>query len=372
MGRTWTRRSSCTDASNEGGLWEPEFIVAADGSLTCHFSDETEQSDHSQFLAMVVSKDGGKTWGPKIKTVASDKQPLRPGMSTVRRLPSGKYIMTYEICGYTPAPCAAFVRSSLDGLNWGDPNDLGTRVFSNDGDYPAHTPVLAWMPGPGPDGRLILSMQMYHDRFGLEHPRMGQVLLVNTTGGEGPWLEVNAPMKLSGIYDNYCPNYSSPVLPAADGSSLLLIATNYDGSACKPYFATGALGTKYAVPDTAKGTGNGQLVYSGRWGQIEASSKKIGEHTAKQTGSSVSLKFYGSSASLLASLAPNHGIAEISLDGARVERIDLHSSVKKFKQSVYTSPKLELGWHTITVRSSGEKNTKSTGTQIALSGFEFE
>ncbi|MEK8169341.1 hypothetical protein NKH77_04665 [Streptomyces sp. M19] len=38
---------------------------------------------------------------------------------------------------------------------------------------------------------------------------------------------------------NYCPNYSSALLPSTDGTRLLEIATDLDGSTCKPYFATG-------------------------------------------------------------------------------------------------------------------------------------
>ncbi len=39
----------------------------------------------------------------------------------------------------------------------------------------------------------------------------------------------------------HCQNYSSPLLPSADGRTLLQIATGWDGSVCRPYFATGSL-----------------------------------------------------------------------------------------------------------------------------------
>ncbi|MFI8194473.1 RICIN domain-containing protein [Streptomyces sp. NPDC085946] len=40
---------------------------------------------------------------------------------------------------------------------------------------------------------------------------------------------------------NCCQNYSSPLLPSADGSRVLQIATDWNGTVCRPYFATGGL-----------------------------------------------------------------------------------------------------------------------------------
>lgn len=49
IGRTWSYLSSCAVAEGTGGLWEPEFSVAADGALVCHYADETDAA-HSQKL----------------------------------------------------------------------------------------------------------------------------------------------------------------------------------------------------------------------------------------------------------------------------------------------------------------------------------
>lgn len=38
---------------------------------------------------------------------------------------------------------------------------------------------------------------------------------------------------------NYCQNYSSPLLPSADGSRVLQIATDFEGTVCRAYFASG-------------------------------------------------------------------------------------------------------------------------------------
>jgi hypothetical protein len=52
---------------------------------------------------------------------------------------------------------------------------------------------------------------------------------------------VNVPAELNPDRD-FCPNYSSPLLPSADGTRLLEIASDWDGDVCKPYYATGAIG----------------------------------------------------------------------------------------------------------------------------------
>ncbi|WP_030825881.1 hypothetical protein [Streptomyces hygroscopicus] len=37
---------------------------------------------------------------------------------------------------------------------------------------------------------------------------------------------------------DFCPNYSSSLLPSADGSEVLEAATDYDGEVCRLYYAT--------------------------------------------------------------------------------------------------------------------------------------
>lgn len=237
-GRSWRSLSSCATSSTAGGLWEPEFAVAADGRLVCHYSDETRQPQYSQTLARVSSADGGATWGAPVPTVASPTPGHRPGMATVRQLPSGGYVMTYEVCGLPGAAnCAAHLRTSPDGADWGDAASLGTRVLARDGRYFAHAPVLAL----GTGGRLVLVGQLAFTAAGAPDPASGRLLMTNAAGGAGAWDAVPAPFAVRNVYDNYCPNYSSSPLVSADGARVLLVATAYDGPTCKAYFGTGAL-----------------------------------------------------------------------------------------------------------------------------------
>jgi hypothetical protein len=239
LGRTWSYLSSCANAANTGGLWEPEFSMTASGTLVCHYSDETLQPAHSQVLARVESTDGGATWGPRILTVASANPAHRPGMPVVRRMPDGVHVMTYEICGVAGANCATYIRSSADGASWGDSSALGTRIVSTAGHFFAHAPVVAVRPD-GATGGLVLIGQLLEDAGERQVAGSGGTLMVTTGHGDGPWTEVAGPLTVTDVYDNYCPNYSSSLLPSLDGSRVLVVATAYVGQLCTAFYGTGA------------------------------------------------------------------------------------------------------------------------------------
>lgn len=239
LGRSWSYLSSCANATNTGGLWEPEFSTTASGVLVCHYSDETLQPVHSQVLARVESTDGGATWGPRILTVASTNPAHRPGMPVVRRMPDGVYVMTYEICGVAGANCATWIRSSADGASWGDSSALGSRVVSTGGHFFAHAPNVA-VRADGATGGLVLIGQLLEDASERQVAGSGGTLMVTTGHGDGPWTEVTAPLKVANVYDNYCPNYSTSLLPSVDGSRVLVVATAYVGQLCTAFYGTGA------------------------------------------------------------------------------------------------------------------------------------
>lgn len=241
-GVTWSFLSTCQNAPNTGGLWEPELSVDTAGDLVCHYSDETDPA-HSQKLVERFSSDGIH-WSQVFPTVAPPAQGLRPGMAVVRRLGSGLFYMTYEICGTgNQYDCAVHYRTSADGGNWGPPDDQGPMVTTATGQYFTHAPTLAATS----NGRLLLVGQQFREANGAIATTSGRTVLVNTEGG-GNWFPINAPVAVDNPPNNYCPNYSSPLLASTDGTRVLEIATAYDGSLCKPYYATGsAQGTQDAT-----------------------------------------------------------------------------------------------------------------------------
>ena len=92
-------------------------------------------------------------------------------------------------------------------------------------------------------------------------PSNGKVLFVNTNvDGAGNWYTITAPVQVPNAYDNYCPNYSSALLPAANGSNLLELASAYSSSnVCLTYFGSEtwnnlpANGAKYQLINQGSG-----------------------------------------------------------------------------------------------------------------------
>jgi hypothetical protein len=242
LGRTWSYLSNCAESPSPRGMWEPEFSVDAAGRLVCHFADESEGVEGSQRLARTVSTDG-VTWGTKQVTVQSRPGAFRPGMPVVRQLPDGTYLMVYEICGVPGQyDCAVYSRTSPDGADWGDPDDTGTMIAATSGRYFTHTPTIAVVPRSGDTARIVLVGQLLQNADGTQAAGNGATLMVSERNGRGPWREIPAPVAVPDAYNNYCPNYSSTLVPSQDGQRILEIATDYaDNGVCMAYFATGRL-----------------------------------------------------------------------------------------------------------------------------------
>jgi hypothetical protein len=244
QGATWTYHSTPVSGRGEkgsGGLWEPEFIVSRDGALVMFWSDET-YSCCSQKLSKIRTLDG-VTWRDSSDVVATTTQTDRPGMIIVRRLPTGVYFMSYEICGdpITGPKCAAYYRISRDGWNYGNANNPGRRIETASGQFFEHAPASIWSPSPAsPNGVLIVVGQVLHNADGSVAQQNGKVLFMNALlDGSGPWTTITAPVEVPISYDNPCPNYSSALLPVQNGAALLEFASDfYALNKCGMYFAT--------------------------------------------------------------------------------------------------------------------------------------
>ncbi len=239
---SWHYLSDCAAArgprASVGGLWEPEFTIAADGALVCFYSDET-QPHHSQLLNQVRSYDGVH-WSAPEHTVALVDPAARPGMPVVTRLKQNLYFMTYEICG--TAGCSAFSRTSPDGWSWGDAADAGRKIASQTGQYFEHAPTNTKIVLPGGKTELVVVGQMLIEADGSTSKQNGQVLFLNdTVDGSGPWHTMKAPVAVPEAYDNYCPNYSSPLLSLQHGQEILEVASRYADKVCRMYYGTGAV-----------------------------------------------------------------------------------------------------------------------------------
>lgn len=237
-GQTWGFLSEAARSHNDDGVFEPEFTVDSGGTLWLHYADETEAPRHAQVLNRVASTDG-ITWGTKQSTVAISPDRVRPGMPIVRKLPDGRYYLAYEVCNFGKRYCDPYFKISPDGANFGDPADPGTRVVTANGNYFQHAQTVTVFPG-GPNGvRLLMVGQLYTNSTGAPLPSNGQVLLANDNFGAGNWYELPAPVQVPSAYNNFCPNYSSSLLPVNGAHNVLELAADYDGGACKVYFGKG-------------------------------------------------------------------------------------------------------------------------------------
>jgi len=236
-GVSWSYHSTPVQRGDSShGLWEPQFEVANDGALVMFWSDETDPCC-SQKLAQIRTYNG-QTWQDQGNTVASIVQSDRPGMATVSKLPNGHFFMSYELCG--PAACTVFYRTSTDGWNFGDPANTGTKVATASGQYLEHAPVNVWSPSAiSSHGAILLVGQVMYESNNSVSSYNGKVLFVNTNlDGAGNWYTINAPVQVPTAYDNYCPNYSSALLPAADGSNILELASDYNNGGCITYYGS--------------------------------------------------------------------------------------------------------------------------------------
>jgi hypothetical protein len=87
---------------------------------------------------------------------------------------------------------------------------------------------------------------------------------------------------------------------------------------------------------------------------------------ASTKGATATFTTGGSQFSIISSLGPNMGKAEIWIDGARVKTVDLYSSTTKARQVIYAVTDLPGMRHAIEVRVLGTKNAASTGTRVHI------
>ncbi|MGP9537142.1 sialidase family protein [Brachybacterium sp. AOP43-C2-M15] len=237
VGRSWEQIAITAHAANEGGLWEPEFAVADDGTLVLWFCDETDGENHSQKIVQQTSTDA-LTWTDPEPIIELEDPTARPGMPNVRRLRDGRWAMTYEICGPNDL-CRSFVRTSDDPRRWGPVTSRDPLIRADDGTEPRHTPTLTI----DADGSVLLGAQMHYGEDGEVSEHNGQVVLrsANTRlSGRVHWVTEPAPVPVEDPFDNYCPNYSPTFVRTASGHLLEITSAPTDEGVCRPWY--GSLG----------------------------------------------------------------------------------------------------------------------------------
>jgi photosystem II stability/assembly factor-like uncharacterized protein len=107
-----------------------------------------------------------------------------------------------------------------------------------------------------------------------------------------------------------------------------------------------------------------------RGGGWESSAEKrafvFGEHRARAAGQSATLPFAGSAIALYGSRGPDHGLAEVLIDGETVATVDAYAPRFEPRATLFESQSLPPAFHDLTVRVLGRGSAASKGTWWAV------
>lgn len=161
--------------------------------------------------------------------------------------------------------------------------------------------------------------------------------------------------------------YSTPALPLGWHT---IVATKVDGTymdvdALAVHDGTGALpdatvnddAHSQALDQTA--SWKGRFTYTGTGSNQDTASSEYNsdEHYTSTYGDTVSMRFYGSGATLKGDIGPSRGNVSISLDGGAVSTFNQHTATVSYQQPIYTASSLKLAWHTITVTKANNDSS---------------
>ena len=266
QGKSWSYLSTVAvggaayTADPNTPVWEP-FLLMYDGQLIVYYSDQRDNSVHSQMLVHQASTDG-VNWGSVVDDVAYSAQSARPGMATVAEIDGGQWIMTYELCSTAGGSCPVNYKIASSPLDFA--SATGTQIVLNDGSDPCCQPYVVWTPSGGADGTIVVSDG-------------GQTALaVNTEGGN------SADWKSEG--SNAPGGYSRALMIMPDGNTVMTLTGGYHNS---DYLNQ----VQFAFDNIAPGISDGATYtltnsYSGLG--LGAASTSAGSLVTQQTASSTS------------------------------------------------------------------------------------
>jgi len=201
----------------ETPVWEPFLGLDSAGRLVAYYSDERyENKKLDQILAHKVSEDGGKTWGKEVFDVAVADGKTRPGMAIVSKLPNGKYMMVFEIVGVEGIP--VHYKISDDGVDWGNPADLGKKILTKEGHFLRSTPYVIWSPYGGEKGTILVSGMAVN----MNGREIGNGYMINRNLGEGDWTYIEAPITYATGGDGPPGGYSQTMITLNESGSEIL------------------------------------------------------------------------------------------------------------------------------------------------------
>ncbi len=118
--------------------------------------------------------------------------------------------------------------------------------------------------------------------------------------------------------------------------------------------------------------GDSHFVYAGTWTNSRTSLASGGNFRYSDAkGSSVTVRFTGSSLAWIAKKSPVYGMAKITVDGGTPVTVDLYSAATVYGQKVWETGMLVPGTHTVKIEWTGTKNSAATDTNIGVDAFDI-
>jgi fibronectin type 3 domain-containing protein len=156
----------------------------------------------------------------------------------------------------------------------------------------------------------------------------------------------------------------------APGTTYWYRVTSVDASGNESVKSPSAAATTPLSTGTVDNTARA-MQYGTSWATSPDSHDSGGSYaTGTATGASASLTFSGTGIKWLTRTNSYSGIAQVSIDGTPVQKIDLYSATQAFQQPVFSNLNLADGTHVIKVERTGTLNPRSTGRGISVDAFQ--
>jgi len=114
-----------------------------------------------------------------------------------------------------------------------------------------------------------------------------------------------------------------------------------------------------------------KVTYTGSWATSTLPGLSGGTHAfSHATSATATFAFTGSRVRWIGKRSSSYGIAYVSIDASAPVRVDCYSATTLNQQRLFESAALSAGPHTIRIRITGARNTKSTYHWVDVDAFE--
>ncbi|MFC7373086.1 S8 family serine peptidase [Fictibacillus iocasae] len=201
----------------------------------------------------------------------------------------------------------------------------------------------------------------------------------------GQELSLKLQAKLGTDFDLYV--YDSSAYSVNSGYGMIAYSENNGTSSESISFRAPVDGIYYINVYGFNGSGNYTLIegniageyentsnvvsYEGLWKTVPSTSSSGGSISELNSNGSVSFNFNGNGIELFGNKGPNFGYADIYIDNHFIEMVSLYQPTSTSKNSIYRNFNLSDGRHTLTIRWTGNFDSKARKTSTAINVDKF-